>query len=130
MLSGWETNNGYDFRGTVLGIPQSWFCVMNGGSGDVNVTVAIGVLPADYNPTAADLIDGSLKEYPWMYYRRVLLPIAAALQAVGVGLTSFDTNTRARRKLRQGSESLRLIIGNNGDDTISYSHWSNIPLSS
>jgi len=130
MLSGWETNNGYDFRGVVRAIPQGWFTVWNNITSIIDVTVAIGVLPADYNPTAVDLIDGSLKEWPWMFYRRVLLPEAISIASSTYGTTSFPTECRTARKVRQASESLRLLIGNHGTATVETSHWSNILLNS
>ena len=128
LLSGFETDTGYDFRGTVLGLKHSWMSVT--GSAAVNCTVAIGVIPDAVSYTAGAL-SATQKEFPWTYYRRVMsLATPAASDTVQYGALSFDTNTASSRKLRQKGEQYALLVDNIGAGSVSFCHWSNILLSS
>jgi len=128
MLSGFETDVGYEFRGTVLGVMQSWMSCT--GSAAVNATIAIGVIP-DTLTFAPGALTATLKEYPWTYYRRIMsMSTPTGPDTVQYGALSFDTNTRSARKLRQRGEAYQLVIDNIGAGSFTFCHWSNILLTS
>jgi len=128
MLSGWEVDSGYNFRGTVQGILQGWASFT--GSAAVNATIAIGVIGDAMTVTPGSLIL-TMKEYPWMFYRRVMsMATPAASDTVQYGALSFPTETRTRRRIKQTGDQLTLFVENNGAGTVSFCHWSNILLKS
>jgi hypothetical protein len=130
LLSGYETDVSADFRGTVMGLMQSWMSITSAAA--VNCTVAIGVIPESLIVLPGHLSSAvGLKEYPWVYYRRVLnMGIPAGTDTIQYGALSFDTNTRSARKLRQKNESYQLIIDNLSGTALNFCHWSNILLKS
>lgn len=131
LLSGYEADIGSDFRGTVRGIMQSW-CSVLPVSGNTNCTIAIGVIPESLIILPGQLISAvGYKEYLWVYYRRVLsFGIAGNSDAIQYGSLSFDTNTKANRRVRQKNETYQLVIDNHAAVGITVNHWSNMLIQS
>jgi len=128
LLSGWETEAGYDFRGIVKGLMQSWFTVS--GTTGIDGTLAIGILPTN-TTVATGLLTGAIKSYPWMYYRRIQTSVIPSVDgSILFGACSFDTNTRSPRKLRQAGDQLTLLYDNLQGTSVQIRHWSNILLTS
>jgi len=128
MLSGWETEAGYDFRGIVKGIMHSWFnCFSTAG---VNGTLAIGVVPNTL-VVATTQLTTTLKSYPWMYYRRIQTnSVPTVDSSLLLGSLAFDTNVRVSRRVRQAGDQLTLFYDNLGGTNHQITHWSNILLTS